>query len=432
MKKHQQKKQKLNGYALYVVLMVAVLVALFSSAFILLTFYFKSVEDKIQLERKLMANANSGIQYLLSAESIKSDVGNSAEIIDLYENGEDSVALKTAAWGLYQYITAKAIHGNQNYTANHLVGAKIKDRSLALYLSNSNKELGVTGTSRLKGNVKLPEKGISRAYVEGKNFSGRVLVEGEQSISGSNLPEINAAQLLAVKSYLTGSFPFDAQLDYYDFVNPKRGGEVPTISSDTTVLLYSEDVIELNDEQASKITRKCIIQSNQAIYLTSSKLANNCILVAPYIEVAGAVKKGVQLFAADSLVVQDGAELLFPSVVAISSFSINETAAQLKIGKRVKLYGSIVALQDQFQLKNNSLVTINEGSLIKGQIYAQGYLQLKDCKIEGQVFANKLILKTSSSVYENLLMDVAINIEELDSLYSGLLFKDNIGKAIIE
>lgn len=425
----EQQKGRLNGYALYVVLMVAVLIALFSSAFILVTFYYKSVEDKVQLERKLIANANSGIEYLLSTDDSERGSFDQKNYLDLFDQEEDSVQLSITPWGLFQYLSATAVHGSQQFSVTHLAGAKTYNRDLALYLSNSNKELGVTGNTRIKGNVLLPEKGVARAYVEGKNFSGRQLIEGDKGIAGSVLPTINDFQLSALKSYFSGAFPFDVKINWEDFLEEKRNEQPMLIPKDSTVLLFSEEVIQLNTENAKKVNNKCIIQSNKAIHLSSSNLVSNCILIAPYIELSGTVKKGVQLFAQDSIVIQDGAELLFPTVLAIHS---TEKNAQIKVGKNAKVFGSIIALQDQFRLKNNSLILIKEKSLITGQIYAQGYLQLHNSKVKGQVFANKLILKTKSSVYENLLMDVEITPQELDSLYSGLLFKENRGKAIIE
>jgi hypothetical protein len=396
------------------VLLVSVLIAMLSSAFILLTFHYQGIEQNANLDRKLRANSSSGIEYLLTGA-----VGQGSEVIDLFGNGEDSVMLKSHAWGIYQQITSIAIHGSKQVSLNHLAGGLVLNRGMALYLSNSNKELGVSGKTMISGDVIVPQKGISRAYVEGKTYSGSKLFYGSKTTSTGELPVLADIQLKAVNSYFNGTFSFDKKIDFDDL--PKEY----SFSKDTVYLLYSNGKINLDKSFKGKL----IIQSEQEIIVASSFNTDNCILVAPHVYFKNGFKGAIQVFASDSIITDRGVSLQFPSVFAVRS---QENAAKIVLGENSSLYGSLLALQESFRLKNNSMISIQKGCDVRGQIYASGYLELKRVEIKGSVYANKLLLKTKSSVYENLLMDVKISPQKLDRLYAGLLFVESDGLVLLK
>ncbi|MEZ5199162.1 MAG: hypothetical protein R2764_23105 [Bacteroidales bacterium] len=56
---------------------------------------------------------------------------------------------------------------------------------------------------------------------------------------------------------------------------------------------------------------------------------------------------------------------------------------------------------------------------LSGQIYWDGIFDFKG-KVYGSVACKKFLLKTPSSIYENHLMDVRIDLESLSKHYTGI------------
>ena len=77
-------------------------------------------------------------------------------------------------------------------------------------------------------------------------------------------------------------------------------------------------------------------------------------------------------------------------------------------------------LQKTIQLRNNGIITVKKGAVVKGEVYSQSGLQLKECIIKGMVVTNSLFLKTKSSSYVNQLLNVEIDVSKLDSNHIGL------------
>ena len=70
----------------------------------------------------------------------------------------------------------------------HFIGLYTKDET-ALFLSNFSKPLTYTGTVKLIGDNSLPSTYIETAYIN--NRPNQLLVEGKNTVSENQLPEIN-------------------------------------------------------------------------------------------------------------------------------------------------------------------------------------------------------------------------------------------------
>ena len=386
--------------------MVAILVALLSSAFILLTFHHQSVELGFELDRRLRNNANSAIQLVLADPTA---VHSSA--VDFFGEGLDSVYITQEPWGLFSKVSCKAVHGERTKKKTHLLGGRIQQPRLALYLSNSNKALGLVGNTQLAGDVQLPEKGAERAYAENKSYTGATLFSGAKRTAASQIPVLSNLQQRQMEAYFNGSFAFDQKIDWTDT-------EDRVFHPDSTYLLLSNEAIVLSESYQGNL----IIQSTRKVMISSSAKLEGVIVLAPHIEILQGFQGALQAFGSDSIRVESNTNLLYPTVLAVDG---RMTFAKIVVEDRVEMNACLLAHQPQFRLKENSLISVGRDIKMKGQIHGGGYVELKGGTIKGQVYANKLMLKTRSSVYENLLMDVAILPSQLDSCFAGLLFDDN-------
>jgi len=141
------------------------------------------------------------------------------------------------------------------------------------------------------------------------------------------------------------------------------------------------------------------------------------LIIAPSIHIASDFSGAVQLFAEDRIIIDENAKLDYPSSIVLAARS---DSSRLILEEGTHIQGVCIAnsktqkrlLYPQVILKNKSKI---EGQLIcyNLNLQAQG-------EVIGSTFTNKLILKTSSSIYENHLMDAEFDINPLPYNYAGI------------
>jgi hypothetical protein len=133
----------------------------------------------------------------------------------------------------------------------------------------------------------------------------------------------------------------------------------------------------------------------------------------------------MQLFVQDSILIEEGCQLNYPSVVALLGKGNTTVSRKIIIEKNVEIKGAVFLYNESFDRKNQAIVSIGKDVEITGQVYSSELLELKG-KVFGGAFCNKLILKTPSSVYENHLMDAIINRNELSKHFVGVPLTETI------
>ncbi|NQX98794.1 MAG: hypothetical protein HRT73_13085, partial [Flavobacteriales bacterium] len=130
-------------------------------------------------------------------------------------------------------------------------------------------------------------------------------------------------------------------------------------------------------------------------------------------------KGTMQIFAQDSIWIEEKCQLNYPSVIALIGKGNTEISRKIIIEEDVLIKGVVFLYNENFDRKHQALISIGEKSEITGQVYSSELLELKG-KVIGGVFCKKLLLKTPSSVYENHLMDAVINRKDLSEYFVGV------------
>src|SRR5690554_8223894 len=85
---------------------------------------------------------------------------------------------------MFNFATVTAVKNKRTLTRALLTGIKVNPKNLpALYLSDNNKPLKITGNTILRGALFVPKRGIERAFIQGKNFSNKDLYIGRKQIA---------------------------------------------------------------------------------------------------------------------------------------------------------------------------------------------------------------------------------------------------------
>jgi hypothetical protein len=190
----------LRAFALYVALMISVVVALICGS--LLTLYYLNDKEYylVETDRRLRNNVESAFNWVCENELKEGVV-----VKDLFSENRDSVKITTRDWGFLNLISCKAFSGSRSKTKSALMGPLMHSKvEYALYMGNSNKPLSLCGEVKLMGDCYVPDAGVKRAYIEGQNFMGDKLINGEEKKSASSLPEINKEFVTNILTYLKG------------------------------------------------------------------------------------------------------------------------------------------------------------------------------------------------------------------------------------
>ena len=401
----------LKAGALFYAIVVTLLIAVISSSLILYAYFNRSQLQSLGLQEKVLINAASGINLLLAGGS--SFPLDEIQIIDLYGEYSDSVMVLRKQWGAFEIAVSKAFSKGFVSMKTAQIGANIHDDPhIALYLADQDKPLSLCGKTEIKGTCYLPKSGAKRAYIEGQSFMGNHLINGETKISERLLPEVNKDLLESNLRYFKKDIQKNDSVLYIEEV--EVNDSVTRSFSQRTLLLYSDHEINLENKYYHGNIR---VVSAHSVYVPRTANLQDVLIYAPVVEIEDDFTGNLQVFATDSIQVGKRCSLNYPSVIALLRTDKSKGNIELTIGERSILTGVLLGYQD---ISINQLkIAIGKEVLIKGQVYAKGYVELKG-KVAGNLTCDKFILNTPSSVYDNHLLNATIDYSGLSTHFTGV------------
>lgn len=403
--------------ALYYAIFISFLVALLGGFFIMNVWMHHAHTLIILNGKRLERNIQSAL--LLTQESSGLALENKSDDVDLFNDGNDIVSVVRKQWGGYSLVKAEA-EGKFTYrSAIGLYGKDIfENEKTALYLSDKGQYLSLTGRTVIKGDCFLPKSGLRKAYIEGNSFTGSKMTEGRISDSKPHLPAENHNTIASNIAYFTGQVsPGDTLVDISLLL---RSDTVRQSFYRKTLIMFSKQWVTLTGKVLQGNIR---IISSKGVTISKSAQTDNIIIYAPKIEVEKGFTGNLQLFASDTIIINAGVTLLFPSLLAIPD--TRNPKALISIGKNCNIIGDLfLTIKDE--TKNSmSECLLNTGSVITGRVYCGGRVELKGT-VNGTIYTNRFILRTPGSIYENHLLDATINFNALPEYYSGSLIDESV------
>lgn len=403
--------------ALYYAIFISFLVALLGGFFIMNVWMHHAHTQIILNGQRLERNVNSA---LLLAEEIPALLpDNSSTDVDLFNDGNDLVSITKKTWGGYCLIKTEEEVKYSRKSTIALVGKDIfESEKLALYMVDKGQFLSVCGKTVIKGESYLPKSGVRQAYIEGKSFSGTKIIDGKIMNSKEELPTLNANMIGSNRQYLNGQESVSDSLVDINFL--LKTDTIKNSFYKKTLAFFSSKWVTLSKKVLQGNIR---IISTKGVTITNSVQTTDIIVYAPKIEIETGFIGNLQLFANDTIIINDGVRLLFPSLLAVPE--TQNAKAYISIGKNCNLIGDVL-LAFTGEAKNNKLhCLLNTGSAITGRVYCNGSLEIKGA-VNGTVYTSGFILRTLGSTYENHLLDAVINFDGLPEFYSGSLINENI------
>lgn len=391
--------------ALFYALAVSVIIGMITAGAIAASYYHRLLLHTNSLTLEVARNAASGVIYACAT-------GLEAEAhTDLFGREKDSVELTRKSWGVYDLIVSRAHTGRHTSSRYALVGAVPDETACALWLADLDRPLKITGNTRLKGNCFLPRQGAERAYIEGRSFSGTELVQGTTLPSERFLPTVDTKrirELLAIGNVADT----DSVVAWNEFV-PEETYVRPFAAS--RLVLHADGPIFIS---GCTMSGHMLIVSKRKITVDASAQLEQVILCAPEIEFLDDAAVSVQAIASDSIIVNEGAVLLYPSALVLTNEQLSPDSIGIRIETEARISGDVVLTLKHNHPQTSGQLTIAKDAFVAGNVYSVLPVDLKG-SVCGSVMCQKFVLHTSSAVYENCLMDAVIDRSAMSPAYLG-------------
>lgn len=391
---------------------ISLVIGLLLSFFILFMSYKKIYREQLLISTDLLHNAESGINLLCADRSV---MPYEARSIDLFGSGRDSVTLKYMPWGVFDVLVSDAVFKNKHERLIALSGNGIDaSQKTALYISDLDRPVSVSGKTMLKGTCYIPKAGIKGAFVEGSSFTGEQIIYGTTRTSSDKLPDLDKDWLDRLAQTAQRS------LDHELF-------ERALMPADSLKRSFCDRTLWIEEEGALKIGRvslqgNIIISSSKKISIGGDAMLKDVLVIAPYIEIAEGFKGNAHFIATDTIITGKKVDLAYPSSLVVINQRKNDTAPYLLVDEGSQVNGVLMVWKKEFDPRYQPRLMLNKEVFIKGQALCNGYTALNSCKVHGSVYANKLLLVTGSSVYENHLLNTEIDGTRLPDHFYGISF----------
>ncbi len=392
------KSSTLKGHTLLLVLIISLIIALLCSSLILVTYYYKTVNFQSKQLSILSNNLDSGLAVLLSKQT---PVGlNESKTLRLFDQGRDTVLLSRKQWGVFEVVSSLASIDDKHAKKSALLGYEPSNKfQHALYMIDNNSPLRLTGNTKLKGLCYIPKAGVERAYIGGNSYTGSKLVYGVTKKSNNRLPEAaiptDLASLLSEDAMIRTSF------DNLD------SNTIQQSFSDQSLLLAGDRITLSGGSYVGNI----VIKAQKELIISSGTILKNVILIAPYIEIHNGFKGEAQIYASDSIYIEDNCQLNYPSCIGLIKTANNQERAWIEIGKNAFVSGTIFSYQHHFD-RTRTALKVNSDATIEGYVYSNGKVDLKGT-IKGSLTCMTIFYQSASGIHENVLSNAIVDYSAL-------------------
>lgn len=318
-----------------------------------------------------------------------------------------AIEVKMQQWGLFDIAHLHGKRAGLTDTLSILTGGcfPYKD-SLCLYMADHNNYLSITGDTHLEGTCYLPAYGITKAYVEGISYSGDTLVFGSIQTSENSIPKLRDEWLKRHETlFYTPSSPSANIIPDSLFV--------PYLSQEKQLFYYQSDA----RLSASYIGGNVIVICDSTLAISSTTYLDGCIVVAQSIVIEEGFKGRFQGFARQSIDVEDGAKLLFPSALFVNE----SDNASMRIGPDCFLCGTFILNGKNYQTTH---LQVGLNTILEGIVYNSGTTELKG-DVWGELYTERFLYRSQFNRYDDFLLNVEISKAKLSKHFVGInLFDD--------
>lgn len=392
----------LKAHSLLYAVYVCLVVSLICGAMLFIANLYNQLNLHYLVHEELYIDNQSVVNYALG------NIDNPGSV-EVHNAG--GAFFETQRHGLLTLLKVSNVAKNDTVTSVHFTGQYPSDKT-CLYLPDYNTPLLYAGDVTLVGDQKLPT--LKTSPVRLNNMHSKLVTEGVISASDKLLPQLNPA----IRDFITAKRKNTVELQSLEKINDSlyyNSFDKPTIEIKLSSVV----------QQDLHIKGNFILYSDTEIVLNKSCSVEDIILIAPKVTFKAGFKGTLQCFAFDEINVGENVDLSYPSVICIYNPDLKET--NLKINKDCRIMGAVISFGFPVRAMRNNKVTIGSNSLIVGDVYCAGVLNIES-DVYGSVYAGRLLYERNATRYENMLSDIEINVNKRPGYFVPFtLFKNNTG-----
>jgi hypothetical protein len=389
------------------VIVIALVIGVLCSSLIVVAYFYRSEYQRKFRYDRLQNNLNSGVNILLASPDTAYARQTTFSLF-LFNKDADTVSIQKSIWGMYDICTVKAFIQKDTLFKTFLIANAVDSAKWAtIYLADEDRPVSVSGKTSITGNVFIPKAGIQSAYIDNKAYSGdKRIVIGEKHISERNLPVLDTLRLnLLDKNFSAKGDPMAGK----DTINQ-------SFLKNTRVFDF-KNVVQTLDH--IRLNGNILLHSDTTLIIDSTASLSNVLVFARSIIIKDGFRGNCQLFATDSISVGKNCHFTYPSCLGIIRSSAPKIISQAKVslGENTT-FGGLIFTNEKKPGAMKPMISLNKADTIRGQIYSQDALALKDqCVFDGSVFTNRFVYRNSFTLYENYLINATFNSKDLSPYY---------------
>jgi hypothetical protein len=409
--------------ALYIVIVIALAMAVLCSALITIAYFYRSVNEKNNRYTVLESNLRSAVNILIAGQ----DTAYNEKSFSLFGEEQDSITTKKIFWGLYDIGIAHSFIHKDTLCKVFSIAHDIDSTAwCALYLADNGRPLGLSGKAAIQGDVFIPHAGVTSASIDNQGYTGdKNLVSGKKHDSKKELPGLDSIRLQKLKRIFKEPVT--------NIISLTGDSLIRSFTRETILVDFKDNPVIIH----TKLSGNIILFSDTSITIDSLAHLQNVIVVAKKIIVNSGFRGNCQLFATDQISVGQRCQFKYPSSLGVLKFGKSRSLniqPRINIGDGSSINGTVFIYQEQ-KAEPGPLISLGNNTLISGQLYAQETLQIAShSEIDGCAYVGKLVYQSSITRYENYLVNIRLDENALSPYYlpGGLLPAKSPKKKILE
>ena len=412
--------RKIPAGALQFVLFIGVVIAILLLSFVLVSHTHGHFQKKTDSTIEVIRAADLALQKSFSETVEKGQTKNIS--LDNLLGIETEVS--STLWGLLELRKVKAKKASYTFEKLAFTGHS-DDQRPALYLKDNQRPLVLAGRTRIQGTAYLPERGVKMGNIHGNSYSAPQLIYGEKKQSQGELPQLSKnikgqMDLLSKTSFVP----------HGEVIRLKRDMVLKNSFKEGTKVIQG-DIIELGN-----ITLKgnIIVRASHSIRVKASSNLRDILLLAPTIQIEDRTKGSFQAVANTSIRIGKGAELAYPTVLALKTVGHDDARNQspepnILLDSNAQVRGIVLYEDTSEPNRFKPHIKIEEHAKVYGEVYSTQNVELIG-SIYGSLTTAGFVAVENGNIYQNHIYNGRINSGLLPMEYAGLTYQNTVSNQV--
>lgn len=372
--------QSLKASVLVTVVVIALLMLLFVSGIFLAKEYYGQPLRQWLTEQQERMWLDSG--FRLYGRDTAGCLADTAGYLLFPPDGRSRIRVKVLSWGLYEVVTVSLSKGT--CSVRWMGGKQEGSRKVSLYVCDGGSLFGLAGSTSIRGKVALPLGRVSYVPVNAEFFSGTVLPDTAVSRSDGGLPAVQEAARKRATGYC------------------RQGGPWLGEEMRESVRSFREETVRVacTDRVEGSYRGRFLLYSPSLLYIGPDCCLEHVLVAAPSVVIGKGFRGSLQVFARDTVVVDKGAQLQYPSGVFVCD---GNPGRRVEIRDSAVVNGYVIVDGGERE-EGRPLLNYRQSrtASVRGLVYVDGIAQVEG-KVSGSLLLKDSYYFSAAGYYKDIL-----------------------------